>query len=202
MSSNGSSSSPPPLRGRSINASCGVIGRREPQCTECIDPPPQPSPQGADGEAERKATIQTRQARRARLDRARQAGRHDLDPCGQRGEAAVLGQARRPRRHARSARLRLPADRARRSDQDRPLRHGRPQALPLHRALGRGARHRRRRGPRHANQRRAAVRPTPSAPLLPAFTGTIQQVPPRYSAIKIDGERAYDLARDGEIGRA
>jgi tRNA pseudouridine55 synthase len=34
--------------------------------------------------------------------------------------------------------------------------------------------------------------------LLPSFTGAIQQVPPRYSAIKIDGERAYDLARDGE----
>ncbi len=33
---------------------------------------------------------------------------------------------------------------------------------------------------------------------LPAFTGTIQQVPPRFSAIKIAGERAYDLARDGE----
>jgi len=34
--------------------------------------------------------------------------------------------------------------------------------------------------------------------LLPSYLGTIQQVPPRYSAIKIDGERAYDLARDGE----
>jgi tRNA pseudouridine55 synthase len=33
---------------------------------------------------------------------------------------------------------------------------------------------------------------------LPDYTGTIQQVPPRYSAIKVDGERAYDLARDGE----
>ena len=33
---------------------------------------------------------------------------------------------------------------------------------------------------------------------LPRFTGTIEQVPPRYSAIKIGGERAYDLARDGE----
>ena len=43
-------------------------------------------------------------------------------------------------------------------------------------------------------------RPTPDAirALLPSFTGTIQQVPPRYSAIKIEGERAYDLARDGE----
>jgi tRNA pseudouridine55 synthase len=34
--------------------------------------------------------------------------------------------------------------------------------------------------------------------LLPSFTGTIDQVPPQYSAIKVDGERAYDLARDGE----
>ncbi|HET9718044.1 MAG TPA: tRNA pseudouridine(55) synthase TruB [Pseudolabrys sp.] len=34
--------------------------------------------------------------------------------------------------------------------------------------------------------------------LLPSFTGLVQQVPPRYSAIKVDGERAYDLARDGE----
>ena len=33
--------------------------------------------------------------------------------------------------------------------------------------------------------------------LLPRFTGAILQTPPAYSAIKIDGERAYDLARDG-----
>jgi tRNA pseudouridine55 synthase len=33
---------------------------------------------------------------------------------------------------------------------------------------------------------------------LPAFVGAIEQVPPRYSAIKIEGERAYDIARDGE----
>ena len=36
------------------------------------------------------------------------------------------------------------------------------------------------------------------AAALPAFTGTIMQVPPAFSAIKINGERAYDLARDGE----
>jgi tRNA pseudouridine55 synthase len=35
--------------------------------------------------------------------------------------------------------------------------------------------------------------------LLPRFTGTIAQVPPRFSAIKVDGERAYDLARNGEV---
>jgi tRNA pseudouridine55 synthase len=34
--------------------------------------------------------------------------------------------------------------------------------------------------------------------LLGRFTGTIEQVPPRYSAVKLGGERAYDLARDGE----
>jgi tRNA pseudouridine55 synthase len=34
--------------------------------------------------------------------------------------------------------------------------------------------------------------------LLPRFTGAIEQVPPRFSAIKIGGERAYDLAREGE----
>ncbi len=34
--------------------------------------------------------------------------------------------------------------------------------------------------------------------LLPEFTGLIEQTPPRFSALKIDGERAYDLARAGE----
>lgn len=33
---------------------------------------------------------------------------------------------------------------------------------------------------------------------LPAFTGTIMQRPPAFSAIKVDGERAYDLARAGK----
>lgn len=36
------------------------------------------------------------------------------------------------------------------------------------------------------------------ASLLPRFIGKIMQVPPQFSAIKVDGERAYDLARDGE----
>ena len=33
---------------------------------------------------------------------------------------------------------------------------------------------------------------------LPEFTGDIMQVPPAFSAVKVDGERAYDLAREGE----
>ena len=44
------------------------------------------------------------------------------------------------------------------------------------------------------------VRPSRSEieAVLPGFVGEIDQVPPKYSAIKVDGERAYDLARDGE----
>ncbi len=33
--------------------------------------------------------------------------------------------------------------------------------------------------------------------MLPRFTGEIEQTPPKFSAIKINGERAYDLAREG-----
>jgi tRNA pseudouridine55 synthase len=44
------------------------------------------------------------------------------------------------------------------------------------------------------------VRPDPEAirAALPRFTGTVMQTPPRFSAVKIAGERAYDLAREGE----
>lgn len=34
--------------------------------------------------------------------------------------------------------------------------------------------------------------------ILPRFTGPIEQVPPAYSALKVDGQRAYDRARAGE----
>jgi tRNA pseudouridine55 synthase len=45
------------------------------------------------------------------------------------------------------------------------------------------------------------VRPTEGQirAALPAFTGAIEQVPPKFSAIKVSGERAYDLARDGAV---
>lgn len=43
------------------------------------------------------------------------------------------------------------------------------------------------------------VRPARAAldAVMPTFTGPIAQVPPAYSALKVDGERAYDLARAG-----
>jgi tRNA pseudouridine55 synthase len=45
------------------------------------------------------------------------------------------------------------------------------------------------------------VRPTEAQVrgILPAFTGIISQKPPAFSAIKVQGERAYDLARAGEV---
>jgi tRNA pseudouridine55 synthase len=48
---------------------------------------------------------------------------------------------------------------------------------------------------------RSDARPQTDAILaaLPQFTGTILQLPPAFSAIKIAGERAYDIARDGEM---
>jgi len=46
----------------------------------------------------------------------------------------------------------------------------------------------------------SAVRPTRAEieAALPGFVGEISQVPPRYSALKVAGARAYDLARDEE----
>ncbi|GAA0629612.1 tRNA pseudouridine(55) synthase TruB [Brevundimonas kwangchunensis] len=46
---------------------------------------------------------------------------------------------------------------------------------------------------------RSDVRPTVEQvrAALPAFVGEIDQVPPVFSAIKVDGQRAYDLAREG-----
>jgi tRNA pseudouridine55 synthase len=43
-------------------------------------------------------------------------------------------------------------------------------------------------------------RPTPTEvdAIIPRFTGEIDQVPPAYSALKVDGQRAYNLARAGE----
>jgi tRNA pseudouridine55 synthase len=45
------------------------------------------------------------------------------------------------------------------------------------------------------------VRPTDEAlrAALPAFIGDIMQVPPIFSAIKVNGERAYDMAREGQV---
>ncbi|HEV2747449.1 MAG TPA: tRNA pseudouridine(55) synthase TruB [Allosphingosinicella sp.] len=46
----------------------------------------------------------------------------------------------------------------------------------------------------------SSVRPTSAQveAVLPHFTGPIEQVPPAYSALKVDGKRAYERARAGE----
>ena len=85
----------------------------------------------------------------------------------------------------------------RRGDQDRPLRGRRQQGVPVHRPLRSRDRHRRRRGKAIARSDRRPSGAEIEA-RLPDFTGEIEQVPPRYSALKVDGARAYDLARDEE----
>ena len=60
-----------------------------------------------------------------------------LDPGGRPGAAGVQRPEGRPRRHARSAGHRHPADRAGRGDQDRAVPDGRRQDLSLHHRLGR-----------------------------------------------------------------
>jgi tRNA pseudouridine55 synthase len=44
------------------------------------------------------------------------------------------------------------------------------------------------------------MRPTPEQvdAVLARFTGEIEQVPPAYSALKVEGKRSYDLARSGQ----
>jgi tRNA pseudouridine55 synthase len=48
-------------------------------------------------------------------------------------------------------------------------------------------------------EKQSDERPTADAirALLPEFRGSIEQMPPRFSALKVEGERAYDLAREG-----
>jgi tRNA pseudouridine55 synthase len=47
----------------------------------------------------------------------------------------------------------------------------------------------------------STVRPDRAAieTVLPRFVGEVMQIPPAYSAVKVGGQRAYDLARDGEV---
>ena len=132
-----------------------------------------------------------------RLDHPGQAERHGLDRCGGPAEMALLRAEGRPCRHARSARLRHAADRAGRCHEDRSLRHGRPQGLSLRRALGRRDDDRR---SGRAGGRSSDVRPSEAeiGRSCRTIIGEISQVPPSFSAIKIAGERAYDLAREGE----
>ena len=102
-----------------------------------------------------------------------------------------------PCRHARSAGHRHSADRARRGDEDRALRRRRREGLSVHRRWGEetdtddaeGA------ASQHVDER---PRSPISRRVLPRFIGEIMQTPPDFSAIKIDGDRAYDLAREGE----
>ena len=126
------------------------------------------------------------------------AAGHDLDPCRERGQAPDPGAEGRPRRHARPAGHRRAADRHGRGHQDRGLRHGRSGRPTSSRCAS----------ARRATPTMPQVRsPRPAScgrrddeirAALPQFVGLIQQVPPQYAAVKVQGERAYDIARRGE----
>ena len=82
--------------------------------------------------------------------------------------------------------------------QDRPVRHGRAQGLPLHRELGHRDRHRRRRGAPGRDER------GPPDPRGGRGCAAELRRGDRAGAAALlgdqdPGERAYDLARDGEV---
>ena len=89
------------------------------------------------------------------------------------------------------------AGRVRRGDQDRAGRAGRRRSPTASRCDG--ATRPTPTTPKAGSSRNPSARPEPAAiaALLPRFIGVIMQTPPHFSAIKIAGERAYDLARDG-----
>ena len=49
----------------------------------------------------------------------------------------------------------------------------------------------------HTSEARPSLNEVKAA--LPAYVGDIRQTPPQFSAVKIDGKRAYDIARAGEV---
>ena len=76
------------------------------------------------------------------------------------------------------------------------------KAVPLHRALRRETDTDDAEGKVIGEERPAARPRAEIEAALPDFIGEISQVPPRYSALKVDGARAYDLARDERGVRA
>ena len=49
-----------------------------------------------------------------------------------------------------------------------------------------------------STQSAAALTASQAIAALPQFIGTLEQIPPRYSAIQVQGQRLYDLARQGK----
>jgi tRNA pseudouridine55 synthase len=130
------------------------------------------------------------------LGRARQAGRAGLDSRCQSGASPVRRTEGRPWRNARSAGQRRAADCLGRGDQDRALRHGRKE-YRFTLCFGQA------RSTEDAEGEVTAtsdLRPTDEEirRALAAFVGDIEQVPPAFSALKVEGKRAYDLARAGQ----
>ena len=129
---------------------------------------------------------------------ARQAARHGLDP-GRRPGALAVRRRRRRAMAARSIRWRRACCRSPWARRPRPSRSSWTAARNIASPCA-SARRARPRTARARSSPTSDVRPTDAAirAALAAFTGEIEQVPPAFSALKIDGKRAYDLARAGE----
>ena len=89
---------------------------------------------------------------------------------------------------------------SRSAKRQKPCRSSSTAARPMY-SPSAGARNATPTMPKAALWRRAKAGPTRRriAAALPSFTGMIEQIPPRFSAVKIEGARAYDLAREGEV---
>ena len=103
--------------------------------------------------------------------------------------------SRRPRRHARPVRVGRPAALPRAGDTPRRVPPRRREAIPRDGLLRGDLDDRRPR--RRADAGRRRRRPSREAveAALEGFRGTIEQVPPAYSAVKVAGRRAYAMAR-------
>ena len=116
---------------------------------------------------------------------------------------ARLTTARRWAMAARSIRWRPACCRSPWARRPRPcLRHGRPQGLPLHPPLRRGARDRRRARARSPRPASAAERTRRSARRSPGSSARSSRCRRPSRRVKVEGERAYDLARARRDGRA
>ena len=103
----------------------------------------------------------------------------------------------RPWRDPRPAGERGAAGGARRGDQARRADARCRQGLRIHDPLRGGDGHARCRRARWWRRRTCGRRLAQVEAVLRRFTGEIEQVPPAYSALKVEGKRAYDLARAG-----
>ena len=129
-----------------------------------------------------------------------QAGRHDLARCGAGHPQRHGHPPRRSYRHARSARFRRAGHPGRSGGAPERIRLRLRQTLPGHHPPGGFDRHLRcgREVHPQIGSPGQCDRRSSSKKALKQFVGEIEQTPPPYSAVKVQGRKAYEMARQGE----